>query len=263
MDELNNGIKKLEFKQSANTLFKFMKKLDYLTEIIENSAIIPRYNVEVIDYLDLKNIREIAYPMSCFCDINLTKLHMHTEDYGNYGIGLKKQYVYENIDIEPIHYVNSNSNEIKDFKTALNTAFNDKSNEKLKNYLTTSLIFMKPIEGKMYKTENDEKVLKRFCFHDEKEWRYIPSINTRELPMVLVGENLTESYINTCNSVLKTKDKYWIKFPINEISYLIVGTEKDSIDLSKFIYALKKYNKEEKMLLISKIIILKDLERDW
>lgn len=76
--------KYIESKQSANTLFKFMKKIDYLKEIIENSAIIPRYNNEIIEYLKLGVVNEIAFPMICFCDINLTKLKSHSEIYGSF-----------------------------------------------------------------------------------------------------------------------------------------------------------------------------------
>ena len=142
-----DNLKYVEPQQSANTLFKFMKKLEYLKLIIENGAIIPRYNIEIIDYLGLQIIDEIAFPMSCFCDINLTKLSLHAERYGYYGIGLKKEYLYKNIDIEPIHYVNSKSNEINDFREAFSIALkeSEQSEQALANYLLTSLLYMKPI----------------------------------------------------------------------------------------------------------------------
>lgn len=56
--------------QSADTLFHFVSKLDYLSQIIERFAFVPRYCVENIDYLNI-NLKQSAYPMICFCDINL------------------------------------------------------------------------------------------------------------------------------------------------------------------------------------------------
>lgn len=265
--EIFNDVTGTDFKQSANTLFKFMKKLDYLKTIIKNSAIIPRYNTEIIEYLNIKMFSEIAYPMVCFCDINLTKLHHHTKNYGSYGIGFKKQYTYSYNDIEPIHYVNPISNEIKDFKSAFSVALNNKenNNEILKNYLSTTLLFMKPIEGDMYITDEKTGGKKREFrrFHDEKEWRYVPHIQKEDLYLVLHGKKLTDSFINECNKVLENQRKYWLKFPISEVNYLMVETENDSIELANYIFKLKKYTKDEKRLLVSKIIILKNLEKDW
>lgn len=256
-----DNLKYVEPQQSANTLFKFMKKLEYLKLIIENGAIIPRYNIEIIDYLGLQIIDEIAFPMSCFCDINLTKLSLHAEKYGYYGIGLKKESIYKNIDIEPIHYVNSKSNEINDFREAFSIALkeSEESEQALANYLLTSLLYMKPIQGYMY--NNDEKEL--LCFHDEREWRYIPKINDNELTHILWGNNLTREYIELSNKVLANKNKYWLKFNTKDVNYIIVKDEKECIELAEYICKLKKYNQKQKMSLISKIIVLDNLGKDW
>jgi len=40
-------------KQSANTLFNFMRKRSYLKKILQNKAIIPRYINEEISYLGI------------------------------------------------------------------------------------------------------------------------------------------------------------------------------------------------------------------
>mgnify|MGYP000076990823 FL=1 len=53
----NNQISYLpydDYAQSANTLFHFMKKQEYLNSILRRRAIIPRYCVETIDYLSIK-----------------------------------------------------------------------------------------------------------------------------------------------------------------------------------------------------------------
>ena len=86
----NNQISYLpydDYAQSANTLFHFMKKQEYLNSILRRRAIIPRYCVETIDYLSIKNgtrlFNEVAILQKCFCDIPFHKLgeNKHTLNY--------------------------------------------------------------------------------------------------------------------------------------------------------------------------------------
>ena len=44
-----------DYAQSANTIFNFMKKPEYLKEILEKKAIIPRYCKEDLVYLNIHN----------------------------------------------------------------------------------------------------------------------------------------------------------------------------------------------------------------
>ena len=88
--ELGN---RLHWNNSSNVLCNYMKEQDYLNQILMNAAIIPRYVMEPLDYLDLKDIRKICFPMTCFCDIPFSKVSTHMSHYGEYGIGLDKQTV--------------------------------------------------------------------------------------------------------------------------------------------------------------------------
>lgn len=67
-----------DYAQSANTLFHFMTKPEYLESILRRKAIIPRYCVETIDYLNIHNgthsFNEAAILQKCFCDIPFHKL---------------------------------------------------------------------------------------------------------------------------------------------------------------------------------------------
>ena len=100
----------------SNSLFHFTPKEEYLLDILEN-GFWPRYCFEDIEWLipkDLKNelekqeednfletltkeliksnISSIAYPMSCFCDIPLSKITAHTDFYGSFGLGMTKEW---------------------------------------------------------------------------------------------------------------------------------------------------------------------------
>ena len=97
---------------SANILCNYMKKIEYLKNILKNMAFIPRYFEEKLFYLNLSKIQSISFPMTCFCDIPLSKVAMHIENYGTYGIALDKKIHIEK-DIQPIQYVNENSDYCK------------------------------------------------------------------------------------------------------------------------------------------------------
>ena len=167
----NNYIKP---KQSANALFNFMPKLEYLKMILKNHAIIPRYFEEDINYLGL-DIGKLSIPVTCFCDINLQRISPHTSEYGEYGIAFYKEWCLEQ-GIQPIHYINERSKLIEDFRIAFNCALNYESDNaevnNLQNYLFSHLFFIKPIHGDMKRSIKDGKV--HLNFHDEREWRYIP-----------------------------------------------------------------------------------------
>ena len=44
----------LRWNNSSNVLCNYMKKQEYLDMVLQNFAIIPRYVIEPLDYLDLK-----------------------------------------------------------------------------------------------------------------------------------------------------------------------------------------------------------------
>ena len=104
-------------KQSANALFTFMDKSDFLKDILQKKRIYPRYCYEKLDYLALNGLPGVAFPMKCFCDIFITRLIEHTKTYGKYGIAFTKEWGIKN-NIQPVHYINpiENSFDIESIK---------------------------------------------------------------------------------------------------------------------------------------------------
>ena len=76
-----------DYAQSANTLFHFMTKPEYLESILRRKAIIPRYCVETIDYLNIHNgthsFNEAAILQKCFCDIPFHKVKEKSGEIAN------------------------------------------------------------------------------------------------------------------------------------------------------------------------------------
>ena len=133
--------------QSANTLFNFVEKPEYLFPIIEKMAMVPRYCIEDVNYLGI-GMDQIAYPMLCFCDINLHKIQGHMDFYGQYGIAFSKQWGIAK-GIQPIQYVNPDSVLRHDFTEAFQASMNGTSEDAAQNYLQSHMYYLKPIQGTM------------------------------------------------------------------------------------------------------------------
>lgn len=256
-------------RQSANVLFKFMPKLDYLKGIIKDKAIMPRYYEEKIDYLDIKGFDKIAFPMSCFCDIHLNKLVPHMRNYGWYGIGLSKEWGIRQ-GIQPIHYINKDSKLKKDFSKVFNNTMKieqAEEREKFKeynDYLLSDLLFMKPIEGEMMVNNNDEYEYRNF--HDEKEWRFVPQfagVDT-ELPLVIPQNQMNHHSYMLHSAGIQQRSELWLKFDLDAIKYIIVANQNDRKELIEFIIENQIVeNDYDRYGLFSKILVFNELREDW
>lgn len=144
-----------DYAQSANTLFHFMTKPEYLDSVLRRRAIIPRYCVETIDYLNIHNgtraFNEAAILQKCFCDIpfhkladtfsvngvgevyeslskdeqaDLEKNNTHFAYYGEYAVAFSKSWG-ERKNLQPVHYLNKDSQYAKDFSALFERIFRD------------------------------------------------------------------------------------------------------------------------------------------
>lgn len=108
-------------KVQADTLFSFTSAVEYLIGYLQKSMISPRYCDENISYLGIRKIKKIAFPMKCFCDINLHRLEDHLAWYGYYGIAFSKEWGMQN-KIQPVQYINPDSVLCKDFSSSFKKA---------------------------------------------------------------------------------------------------------------------------------------------
>lgn len=252
-----------QWKNSASVLCNYMRERSYLEMILKNSAIIPRYYMEHIEYLGLPDRPVIAYPMTCFCDIPFGKVGTHMKTYGRFGIGLKKESCIKNNGLQPVHYVNESSPYFKDFKQAFLNHYPPKTRlpeeqECLVDFLLTTLVYMKPIRGFM----NRDGKAKGYMFQDEWEWRFIPPVaGTRELPLLLPRKYTTQTACNAYSAVLRNHEEYWLRFETADIRYLIVPNEDEAQKLIEFIMGLER-SEAERYRLISKIEIAQQFEED-
>lgn len=86
----------------TSSLFHFTKDPEVLLKILE-TGLVPNYCREDLSYFD--RTVNVGVPMISFCDIPLTRTSMFKARYGEYAIGLSKEWAMKK-QINPILYVN-------------------------------------------------------------------------------------------------------------------------------------------------------------
>lgn len=272
----------------SNSLFHFTPKEEYLLDILEN-GFWPRYCSEDIEWLipkDFKNelerqgkdnfwetltkelikynISSIAYPMSCFCDIPLSKITAHTDFYGGFGLGMTKEWGIRKR-LNPIFYLSDNSiipNLIQSFllKTAPIDFWKSIQSEKTnQNTIVQLMKFLKPLKGKM--KVNGKEVTKNF--DEECEWRYAPASDENNLfPNFLPNFLANNEELQDSNIV--TKKVASLKFEPSDIKYIFVPEDSNiPTIINKINTIFTDQPEHERLLLLSKVISLDTIRKDF
>lgn len=256
---------KTMYKQSANSLFHFMGKPEYLETKLKDKCLIPRYVIEEAEHFKIPNLTNIAYPMICFCDINLHRILPHAGEYGDYAISFSKEFSIKN-SIQPITYINTESNYFNCFKKALLSSFSDDNHlddlafEVISDSLIYTMSYMKRLKGNQKSKKNPSELEKK-NFHDEHEWRFIPDLSSTDMPYFLTNAIEKNDLIENYNNTLETIDNVKIFFDYEDIQYIFVKNEDSRKELINKILSFD-ISDDEKYLTISKISVLSLLKGD-
>ncbi|MDV3748674.1 hypothetical protein CMU21_12610 [Elizabethkingia anophelis] len=205
---------------SSNSVIHYTNNIDNLKGIIENNGFKVKYcseNLFLDDY-----ITSVATPMVCFCDIPLSEVKNHIDSYGNYGIGLYKTWAKKS-GLNPVLYIESKSEtgmQIRKVYERLVKNFSEgKKDLEFSRMIVRIIQFCKNYDGPLKTGKiNDE----HYRFYDEREWRYIPSINSSPgIPPIINNSQYIKDK-DTWNEML-TDVK--LAFTVDEISYIIVDSE--------------------------------------
>ena len=266
-------------KLSSTTLFHFTPKMEYLKSILKN-GFSPRYCREkYLPGAGNESIEEIAIPMVCFCDIPLSQITEHSQFYGSYGIGLSKEWIFEN-QIAPVQYSYENSNPILMLKEAMSNfkkiedlfEISDKEDdenlpfEKYSTYtkiiqsVTYQTFFTKKFEGDTL-DKNGNLIFKKF--YDEKEWRYIPSpkLVCGSDYLLYIDENF-ETIIPVQNELISKHIQ--LKIEPKDIKFILVKNLDEKEEIFKFIPEIFKNRPYLDIInLQTKIIDLESIKEDF
>ena len=248
---------------SSNTIFHFTNSVDHLTNILK-FTFQPHYCLEDFQeiFISHEKLKKIGIPMVSFCDLPLSNVKEHLKCYGQYGIGMKKEWGLKK-GLNPVMYVCPHSELAGHFDNFLKSLLERGGNATKKEwndfYEIASLI--KRYKGTM------EKSGKRYhnkIFYNEREWRYVPRVkfSSEELYRLTEGEFLDEK-----NRILASEDlgaRYRLSFEPNDIKYIIVEKEEQILDMINSIEAIKaKYDADRRRLLASRVISTKQILEDF
>lgn len=284
--------------QSANSLFHFMSKREFLFEAIKNKALCPRYCNEDLKYLGLINadgtkMNSVNVLEVCFCDIKLHSIfnkfeienvkgvgyslsneeikdlkssyNSHPCFYGSYAIAFSKEWSIKN-GIEPVQYVTKNSLLIECLRESFNEFIKkDDISEKIACDYLRRLAFIKPIDGQMRRSYHEKTIECTKNFHDEREWRFVPGFN-KSLSFFRYNEPISSIELaNDSNKIKNDKvyDDLKLFFNYEDVKYIIVKNNEDAKEMLNFVQNLSGLDQLNKDSLIMKILVLEDIRKDW
>ncbi|MFJ5376929.1 abortive infection system antitoxin AbiGi family protein [Pectobacterium sp. CHL-2024] len=214
-------------------LFHFTKEKSVFESIIKEKQFRVSYARERI--IGPETIRDFAIPMVSFCDIRLSQIEQHTKSYGEFGVGLSKDWAERN-NLNPVIYMSKGCDVFDAFNQQLRVfmdGFGIKSVDKEKGLKTLTdeyknisnvIRYMKNYSGPLKR--RNQALIKNYIYADEREWRYIPSSGkTNGAPFMAAYNNL-----NTEDKKKKYND--WLggislPFDFDDVRYFIVDKQEN------------------------------------
>lgn len=209
----------------------------------------------------------------------LERNNTHFDYYGKYAIAFSKTWC-EQHNFQPIHYLNKDSHYTEDFRNLFQHILTD--TDVLDQYVQdviNRLSYIKPLRGIMkrkvrLKGVEDLEVELYKNFHDEREWRYVPkssSLEALSMGAVIANPKMVALHREISQQLEDEKyNKLWLKFSYDDIRYIIVPDAHSRINIIKEIMDLpmEKFDdgnniELQKQILISKILVLDEIRRDW
>ena len=255
---------------SANVLFHFTRSKENLIGILE-SAFLPRYAMENQNIVEPEiPERHIAIPMVSFCDIPLSQVRDHVEHYGEYALGLTKNWAKSH-GIAPVLYAYPDALTTRAISTMFLNLPPAIQAQKLRGLaetqrnLTYFSFFIKRYEGKTYRDGQYSRETVRF--YNEREWRYLPPIQTllqgdanAFLPKTAfdeIGMREVENHIIGEAAPLSFQPKF--------IRYVIVRSETEILEIADAILRIKGPNfaYDEVRKLTTRIITMEQVLSDF
>jgi len=244
-------------------LFHFTDRLG-LFGILESNFKVS-YARERIEGLDL--IKSFGVPMVSFCDLRLSELKTHIDNYRDYGIGLSKDWANKN-GLNPVMYMNSKCPStdlfLKSVEDIYNKLENDNSNssynEKVIAYMGILNMFryMKNYEGTLIRPNKWPK--QNYRFANEREWRFVPPLAT-DIPAFVPIDDINTS---KKKQVLNQKISHiQLFFEPEDIKYLIVKEDSERLELLDHLEHVKRhFNPSVRRRLASRILTVEQIKYD-
>ena len=252
---------------SSESLFHFMGKFEFLESALQKEFS-PRFYKE-----DLRPFHKkpVYIAMKCFCDIPLSNILNHTNVYGKYALGFSKEWALKN-GINPIAYYDKDSKFVDSIKGSYNHNIQlinklgpGKLDESIYNLAGIKNGFerifenFKPVKGRRWR---NDKWNYGVNFYNEREWRYISSVNPKKsmYKSWYLETDLEYPNINEMNKFLSINDI--IQFKYSDIKFIIVDTSEDVENICKLIDDLEQ-NDISPNILKTRILKIDDIKSNF
>lgn len=245
---------------STSCLVHFTKQIDFLIEILKNGFKVSLCE-EKLNFVDKLTPSLFYVPMVSFCDIPLSSVQEHTHHYGEYGIGLTKDWGIKK-GISPVNYiVKKQNNHPNALSVSLNniaahlsqmitfTEGKDSSYVEMMRYLSYTKTYCNDTKNSRY----DEG----YIYYNEREWRYVPEQHE--------GRSVLPWYYEK-DDFERLGLAMYLGFDPKDIRYIIVKSESDISHIIETITAAKGklgYPKDMLNILNSRIITYDQIINDF
>lgn len=234
---------------------------------------------KLTDTFELDIVGDSAEMLSDAEKLDLAKRNTHPDCYGKYAIAFSKKWG-ENHHLQPVQYINTDSAYATEFSKLFSSLW---SAEQLPNDYADDILnrlsFMKPLRGTMSRSYNRTHgetiwVELQKNFHDEREWRYVPNIKAVTATQIerVIANPYIIPLIEEINKTLMTQNyqRLWLEYDYDEIRYIIVPDAQGRLDFIDTIlqipdchFSCKDNAIRSKYVLISKILVLDEIKKDW
>jgi hypothetical protein len=198
--------------------------------------------------------------MVSFCDLPISLIKSHLKFYGYYGIGLTKNWGISN-GVTPVFYVHNNSMTFQPSLELMSWGLKLLTMEGYKIYKEWAQIIMytKPYEGNAWRKD---KNIKNIRFYDEREWRYVPILDSPNKYLIEKKRYLISHKVKVANARLAKQ--FILRIKPDDIQYIVVAKEKDILPMIRHIEIIKgKYSADEVKILTTKILSAERIFEDF
>jgi hypothetical protein len=248
---------------SSNTLFHFTRTYQNLLGILEKEFE-PRFCLEEVPRgptLDEEPL-EVALPMVCFCDLPLSMTSTHLSLYGDYGIGLSKEWGQRN-GVSPIVYTYPGSALWQTIRQIIKNYEEDEFSDEFAALFTRLLNYVKVYEGRFWR--HGRGYVDKVRFYNEREWRYVPATTDDGRWILTRQEFLDRTVVEERTRELLKSVR--LRFSPTDVRYIIVAKDSEILemvdDVLKIRSRLKDYTRDDLRLLSTRIISAEQIREDF
>jgi hypothetical protein len=208
-----------------------------------------------------------AVPMVSFCDLRLTELKSFIRQYGDFGIGMTKEWANKS-GLNPVWYVSRHAPVIDDLMAGVETLFDlsqesddEHLDERIAVAYTSTLNayrFTKNYQGQLVRGGKLINADHRYA--EEREWRFVPDYEANIVPIVNAGYMKTAQEKKNLN---KRAAHIKLSFGPDDIKYLVVKSDKDILPLIEHLRVVKsKFSLDMVNRLTSRILTAEQIRDD-